>query len=213
MVNFLANLLGHVRGGLSYVLIGAMYLVSGISGPKLPTWRPWHRHFSRRCVSAARNPAIWWPCFPQRCADRDDSPVTGADHDRLRDGCLDCSPVHRWPAAGRRGGCDLGRTRMVAISGRGPDGRRRATGSEIGKSFLIAIPALALPVVIRAAVVEGVATATEVSTIGIVYAVLAGLFVYRHSTGAGSIRCWSVRRRSPAPFCSSSVPPPAWPGR
>ena len=32
---------------------------------------------------------------------------------------------------------------------------------------------------IRAAVVEGVATATEVSTIGIVYAVLAGLLIYR----------------------------------
>src|SRR3546814_8337783 len=30
----LANMLGHVRGGLSYVLIGAMYLVSGISGAK-----------------------------------------------------------------------------------------------------------------------------------------------------------------------------------
>jgi TRAP-type C4-dicarboxylate transport system permease small subunit len=34
MVDFLAGLLGHVRGGLSYVLIGAMYLVSGISGSK-----------------------------------------------------------------------------------------------------------------------------------------------------------------------------------
>lgn len=34
MVRFLASLLGHVRGGLSYVLIGAMYLVSGISGSK-----------------------------------------------------------------------------------------------------------------------------------------------------------------------------------
>jgi len=43
----------------------------------------------------------------------------------------------------------------------------------------VSIPALALPVVIRAAVVEGVATATEVSTIGIVYAVIAGLLVYR----------------------------------
>src|SRR3546814_10690393 len=30
----LANMLGHVRGGLSYVLVGAMYLVSGISGAK-----------------------------------------------------------------------------------------------------------------------------------------------------------------------------------
>ena len=34
MVNFLASLLGHVRGGLSYVLLGAMILVSGISGAK-----------------------------------------------------------------------------------------------------------------------------------------------------------------------------------
>src|SRR5712671_6175259 len=34
MVNFLAALLGHVRGGLSYVLLGAMILVSGISGAK-----------------------------------------------------------------------------------------------------------------------------------------------------------------------------------
>ena len=34
MVAFLAALLGHVRGGLAYVLLGAMYLVSGISGSK-----------------------------------------------------------------------------------------------------------------------------------------------------------------------------------
>src|SRR6195952_445640 len=34
MVAFLASLLGHVRGGLHYVLLGAMYLVSGISGSK-----------------------------------------------------------------------------------------------------------------------------------------------------------------------------------
>jgi tripartite ATP-independent transporter DctM subunit len=54
-----------------------------------------------------------------------------------------------------------------------------ATWGEVGRTFLIAIPALALPFVIRAAVVEGVATATEVSTIGIAYAVLAGALIYR----------------------------------
>ena len=43
MVAFLASLLGHVRGGLHYVLVAAMYLVSGISGPRPPTWRPWRR--------------------------------------------------------------------------------------------------------------------------------------------------------------------------
>ena len=44
---------------------------------------------------------------------------------------------------------------------------------------MIAVPALALPFVIRAAVVEGVATATEVSTIGIAYAIVVGLVLYR----------------------------------
>ncbi|MFJ5370610.1 TRAP transporter large permease subunit, partial [Bosea sp. CER48] len=50
---------------------------------------------------------------------------------------------------------------------------------EIAKLALIAAPAIALPFIIRAAVVEGVATATEVSTIGIAYAVLAGILLYR----------------------------------
>jgi TRAP-type C4-dicarboxylate transport system permease small subunit len=34
MIAFLVSLIGHLRGGLQYVLLGAMYLVSGISGAK-----------------------------------------------------------------------------------------------------------------------------------------------------------------------------------
>jgi TRAP-type C4-dicarboxylate transport system permease large subunit len=45
--------------------------------------------------------------------------------------------------------------------------------------FLWALPGLLLPFIIRAAVISGVATATEVSTIGIAYTVLAGLLFYR----------------------------------
>jgi tripartite ATP-independent transporter DctM subunit len=55
----------------------------------------------------------------------------------------------------------------------------RASSREIVRTFLIALPAIALPFLIRAAVVEGVATATEVSTIGIAYAAIAGLAIYR----------------------------------
>jgi tripartite ATP-independent transporter DctM subunit len=56
--------------------------------------------------------------------------------------------------------------------------QRQSMGA-VGRAFLVALPAVALPFVIRAAVVEGVATATEVSTIGIAYSVLAGLLLYR----------------------------------
>jgi tripartite ATP-independent transporter DctM subunit len=55
----------------------------------------------------------------------------------------------------------------------------RATRREIARNLVIALPALALPFLIRAAVVEGVATATEVSTIGIAYSAVAGLVLYR----------------------------------
>jgi tripartite ATP-independent transporter DctM subunit len=50
---------------------------------------------------------------------------------------------------------------------------------EVMRCFWLALPALALPFVIRSAVVEGVATATEVSTIGILYTLIVGTLVYR----------------------------------
>jgi TRAP-type C4-dicarboxylate transport system permease large subunit len=48
-------------------------------------------------------------------------------------------------------------------------GIRRATMAGVGRAFIVSLPALTLPFVIRFMVVEGVATATEVSTIGIAY--------------------------------------------
>jgi len=56
---------------------------------------------------------------------------------------------------------------------------KRPTRKAIVRSLGIALPALLLPFVIRAAVVEGIATATEVSTIGIFYAAIVGILIYR----------------------------------
>ena len=171
MVGFLASLLGHVRGGLHYVLVGAMYLVSGISGSKaadmaavapvlFPEMTEARREARRSGCASGRNGR----------ANRDDPAVTGADHDRLGDRRVDLGAVH-WRAAARHRARDHARARWcgggtAARTCRTSSGRR---GREIGRAFVIAIPAIALPFVIRAAVVEGVATATEVSTIGIVY--------------------------------------------
>jgi tripartite ATP-independent transporter DctM subunit len=180
MVAFLANLLGHVRGGLSYVLIGAMYLVSGISG-------------SKAADMAAVAPALF-PEMRKRGAKPGDLvallSATGAQTETIPPslvlitiGSATGVSIAALFAGGLLPGVVVGLTLAVLVwwRYRGEDlsGVRRATRREIGKSFLIALPALALPVVIRAAVVEGVATATEVSTIGIVYAVIAGLLVYR----------------------------------
>ena len=180
MVDFLATLLGHVRGGLQYVLLGAMYLVSGISG-------------SKAADMAAVAPALF-PEMKRRGAHEGDliallsssgamsetippslvlitiGSVTGVSIAALFTGGLLPALV---------GMLALGV--LVFFQTRRDDTRHiaRASGAQITKALAIALPALALPVVIRTVVVEGVATATEVSTVGVVYTLIAGLVIYR----------------------------------
>jgi tripartite ATP-independent transporter DctM subunit len=47
------------------------------------------------------------------------------------------------------------------------------------RALFVAIPGLLLPLLIRLFVVEGIATTTEVSVVGITYTILVGVFVYR----------------------------------
>jgi tripartite ATP-independent transporter DctM subunit len=180
MVGFLASLLGHVRGGLHYVLIGAMYLVSGISGSKAadmaavaPVLFPEMRARGAKpgdLVALLSATGAQTETIPPSLVLITIGSVTGVSIAALFTGgllpgivlaILLCFVVRR-------------RYRKEDLSH-----VTRTSKREIGRSFLIAVPAIALPFVIRAAVVEGVATATEVSTIGIVYAVLAGLLIYR----------------------------------
>jgi tripartite ATP-independent transporter DctM subunit len=180
MIAFLASLLGHVRGGLSYVLVGAMYLVSGISGSK-----------------AADMAAVAPVLFPEMKA-RGAKPgdlvallaATGAQTETIPPslvlitlGSVTGVSISALFTGGMLPGVVLAVTLCAVVWWRyrsdDLSGVRRANRAEIAKKLVIAVPALALPFVIRAAVVEGIATATEVSTIGIAYAVLAGLLIYR----------------------------------
>src|ERR1700736_3298474 len=180
MVAFLASLLGHVRGGLHYVLVGAMYLVSGISG-------------SKAADMAAVAPVLF-PEMKQRGAKPGDLiallAATGAQTETIPPtrGLVTTGSVTGVSIAALfTGGLLPGVVLAITLSAlvwwryRGEDLShvKRAKGGEILRSFVIALPALALPFVIRAAVVEGVATATEASTSGIVYGLLIGLLVYR----------------------------------
>ena len=96
------TLLGHVRGGLQYVLLGAMYLVSGISGSKAadmaavaPALFPeMKRRGARRRRSRSRS-------CRHRARCRNDPAEPRADHDRLGHRRVDRGAVHRRPAARR----------------------------------------------------------------------------------------------------------------
>ena len=179
MVDFLASLLGHVRGGLNYVLLGAMLLVSGISGAKtadmaavapvlLPEMKKRGNPEGELIALLAASGAMAETIPPSLVLITIGS-VAGISISALFTGGIMPGVVLALILA------LLSRFRSAEIA----KGLQRAPMTIVGKTLLIALPALALPVLIRTAVVEGIATATEVSTIGIAYAVLAGLLIYR----------------------------------
>ena len=179
MIFFLKALLRPVRNGLFYVLILGMYLVSGISG-------------SKSADMAAVAPVLF-PEMKREGADEGDlvallsasgamaetippsiiliaiGAATGVSIAELFTGGLLPAAVGALALLG----VIYTRSRHTAV----PTGR--IVFKEVIRTFVIALPSLLLPLMIRSAVVNGVATATEVATIGIAYCVFCGAFVYR----------------------------------
>ena len=181
MVNFLAALVGHVRGGLSYVLLGAMYLVSGISGSKaadmaavapilFPEMQRRGAHPGELSSLLATSSAMSETIPPSLVLITIGSVVPGLSIAALFTGGL-------LPAL-------VAALALVVVAwwrSRKEDkgASERAPLSTIARTLLIALPGLSLPFVIRYTVIMGVATATEVSTVGVVYTALLGIVVYR----------------------------------
>ncbi len=180
MVEFLAALLGHVRAGMSYVLLGAMLLVSGISGSKTadmaavaPVLFPEMR---RRGMPEGEMLAVLAAAgamsetIPPSIVLIAIASATGVSIAALfTAGILPAivmALVLALVARHRAGADDTARPPRV------PRG-------VVPRTFMVALPALLLPFLIRTAVVRGIATATEVSTLGIAYALVLGLLVYR----------------------------------
>lgn len=179
MIDFVTALIGNARGGLSYVMLCAMYLVSGISGAKAadmaaigPILSPAMKERGVRegdvaallAVSAAAAETI-----PPSLVLIIIGSVTGISIAALFIGGLVPAVV-----------CMLALAIVVYARSRSEERieAKRDLGL-IGRTFLVAIPALVLPLIIRAAVLEGIATATEVAVIGIAYCTVVGAVMMR----------------------------------
>jgi tripartite ATP-independent transporter DctM subunit len=180
LVDFMSALIGHIRGGLNYVLLAAMFLVSGISGSKaadmaaiapglLPEMK---RRGSEQGELAALlgASAVMTETIPPSLVLIMVGASTGISIGALFAGGLVPAVI-----------CTLALGLMTYFRARGTGGEAgpRPSAMVIGRTFAVALPALALPVVIRWAVVEGVATATEVSVVGVIYTIVIGLVFYR----------------------------------
>ncbi len=180
MVRFLSSLLGHVRGGLSYVLVGAMYLISGVSGAK--------------AADMAAVAPVLFPEMQRRGARGGDLvallAATGAQTETVPPslvlitiGSVTGVSIGALFTAGLLPSASLAAVLCALVwwRHRGGDASPvpRPGWREVVRLLVIAVPALVLPFVVRFAVIEGIATATEVSTIGIAYCAVIGPVAYR----------------------------------
>lgn len=179
LVDLLTAMVGRRRGGLSYVLIFAIYLIAGISGSKAadqaavaPVLLP---EMKRRgtppgeLVAQLASAAAMSETIPPSLVLIIVGAVTGVSTAALFDGGL-------MPAAVAA----LGLIGLIFFRSRNDQPTGDAVPKrEIGRRFLVAIPALILPFLIRYAVLVGIATPTEVATIGVAYTILVGIVVYR----------------------------------
>ena len=180
MLNALSSVLGRVRGGLSYVLLGAMLLVSGISGSKAADMAAIAPSLFPEMKRRGAKPGELAALLSASGAMSETIPpslvliTVGATASVSIAALFAGGLVPALVMALALGAVAWWRSRRDDVSN-----VKKADLKTIVRSFAIASPALALPFIIRAAVVEGIATATEVSTIGILYTVLVGVFIYR----------------------------------
>ncbi|WP_287209953.1 TRAP transporter large permease subunit [Mesorhizobium sp.] len=179
IVEFMASLFGHVKAGMSYVLLGSMFLVSGISGSKVsdmatvaPALFPEMKrrgHKPKEMIALLATGAAMADTVPPSIVLIVLGSVAGVSIAALFTSgfviavvlLLVLAVLARWKA-----------------SGESMEGVHRAPFSLVCKTLLVSAPALVLPFLIRGAVGGGVATATEVSTIAVLYALVIGALFY-----------------------------------
>jgi tripartite ATP-independent transporter DctM subunit len=190
IVELLASLIGHVKAGMSYVLLGSLFIVSGISGSKVsdmatvaPALFPEMRRRGNKkseMVALLATGAAMADTVPPSIVLIVLGSVAGVSIAGLFESgffvamvlLLALLVLARWKARKEETGSI-----------------RRPSAKVIGRLALIATPALVLPFLIRSAVGGGVATATEVSTIAVLYAMLIGHVLYG---GIGWKRAYSM---------------------
>jgi tripartite ATP-independent transporter DctM subunit len=180
LVEALASLVGHLRGGLNIVLVAAMYLVSGISGSKIadmaavaPVLFPdMERRGQKRTnmIALLATSGAMAETIPPSLVLIIIGSVTGVSIGALFTAGLLPAVV-----------CSIFLIAVALYEAKRENlsTSKRAPMSVIARTLVIALPGLLLPLLIRYFVVAGIATATEVSVVGIVYTLLVGVFVYR----------------------------------
>ncbi len=179
IVDFLASLLGHVKAGMSYVLLCSLFVVSGISGSKVSDMATVAPALFPEMKRRGHKPPEMIALLATGAAMADTVPpsivliVLGSVAGVSIAGLFTAGIVVAAVLLAALIGLARWKSRHESM-----EGVRRAPMKVVGTTLLVAAPALVLPFLIRSAVTGGVATATEVSTIAVIYALFVGMVLY-----------------------------------
>ena len=191
LVRFVHALVGHFRGGLLQVMVGSMYLVSGLSGSKAAdvaaVGSVMREMLEREGISARDGRGGAGRLGGDG---RDRAAVHRHPGARLDHQPVDRRAVHRRTDPGRgdralpdgadlRAGAARARRARRNVSGGARSAARRRSG---------AILPLGMPVMLFAGILLGVATPTEVSAFAVLYGLGLAIVGYREMTGRDFLR-------------------------
>lgn len=189
IVDVLSSLLGHIKAGMSYVLLGSLFIVSGISGSKVSDMATVAPALFPEMKRRGHKPPEMVALLATGAAMADTVPPSIV--------LIVLGSVAGVSIAGLfNSGFVIAAVLLLALlvlarwKARHEDmkGVKRAPWSLVGRLLLVAAPALVLPFLIRGAVGGGVATATEVSTLAVAYALLVGKLLYGQGEGGLTAR-------------------------
>ncbi len=179
IIDFLASLIGHVKAGMSYVLLGSLFIVSGISGSKVSDMATVAPALFPEMKRRGNKPREMIALLATGAAMADTVPPSIV--------LIVLGSVAGVSIAGLfNSGVVVAMVLLVALAAlarwkarhENVNDAKHAPFSLMWRTFVVAAPALLLPFLIRGAVGGGVATATEVSTLAVLYAMVAGQVLY-----------------------------------
>lgn len=183
LLAFAESVVGHIRGGLSHVAIVSSVVFSGVSGSAvadasaigsslIPSMkqRGYPAAYAAAVVAAA---STMGPIIPPSIAFVVYALVSEVSIGRL---------FLAGAVPGALMAVYLLATASLVARRRGFPYSERATLPHFGRTLKAALPALAMPVIILGGIVGGVTTPTEAGVVAVLYAIVAGRYLYRELT-------------------------------
>ncbi len=183
IVDLAANLVGHIRGGLGHVNVVSSVLFSGVSGSAIA---------DTAAVGTVMIPSMvrrgYPPAFAAAVTQTSSivGPIIPPSVPVIIFAVLAEQSIGELFVAGIVPGVLIALCLMVAVylisRRRGYERTEPARPRAIVMSFLRASAALGMPLIIVGGILGGVITATEAGAIAVLYALIAGGFIYRELT-------------------------------